>query len=155
MQGSTGAQGYTGTQGSIGVQGPPGIPGPNTGYTGATGAGPYTNQGYFSISNGVTPQTVILNAGTSVNPVFWLNATGVYNISIFSYVNGTYFFATLGVYKTSSGFQSVYMGVTSFQITLNLVSGPIISASVTITGVVNGNYYWSIALSAPYTLSIT
>ena len=76
-------------------------------------------------------------------------------ISIFSYVNGTYFFATIGVYKTATGFQTVYMGVTSYQITLNLTSGSSITASLTITGVVNGNYYWSIGLSAPYTEAIT
>lgn len=161
--GSTGAQGFTGptgtqgdagSQGVTGTQGPIGLPGTNAGFTGAQGAGPYTTQGYFNIATTTLAQPYILNIGTQLAPVFWLNATGVYQISIFSYTNGTYFFATLGVYKTASGFQSVFMGVTSFQLTLNLTSGPSITASLTINGIASGNYYWSIALSAPYTDSI-
>lgn len=142
--GSTGP-GITGATGTIGPQGFTGPPGATVGSTGATGAGPYTNQGSFTTTSSTTyPFTF------SDNATFNLSLVGIYQISIFCYASPAYFFGTVGVYKTSVGFQAVFLGVTSYQITLNLVSGTTIGATVTVTGNVYGKFYWSISLSASY-----
>ena len=125
-----------------------GSQGSANGSQGPTGAGPYTNQGTFTIAG--PPGGTTFPYTFSTNDVFNLSLAGVYQITMFCYSNTAYFFATVGVYKTSSGFQSVFMGVTSYQLTLNLTSGPTISATVTVTGNVSGKFYWSISLGASY-----
>jgi hypothetical protein len=142
--GPTGPAGSTGATGSSGATGPAGV---SNGITGATGAGPYANQGTFTVSNQTTYPFTFSNTST-----FNLSNAGIYNVSIFSYSSKAYFFGTVCVYKTITGFDFVLMAVTSYQLTLSLTSGTAIASSVTITGGVIGKFYWAIALSANYTL---
>jgi hypothetical protein len=142
--GVTGSTGFTGFTGFTGYTGPAGTPG---GPTGATGAGPYANQGTFTVTAQTSYPFTFSNAST-----FNLSNAGIYNVSIFCYSSKAYYYGTVCVYKTSSGFDFVLMAVTSYQVTLSLTSGTSITSAVTITGGVTGKFYWAIALSANYTL---